>query len=47
MFGFTRPWEMRHMLKKAEGNGSYINVGAIRLRETNPDKLSRNELEGK
>jgi len=29
-------------VKKAEGNGSYINVGAIRLRETNPDKLSRN-----
>ena len=50
LFGSRRPREKRHILGlslKAEWNDSSPHVGAVKLRETNPNKFWRNQAEGK
>ena len=44
MFGSTRPREARHILDwalLAKGKESEMNVGAVKLRETNPNNFLR------
>ena len=44
MFGSSRPRETRHIFGsalKAGGDKSYINIGAVKLRETNPKNLEK------
>ena len=47
MSGSTGPRETRHIfvwVLKAKGNESYINIGAVKLRETNPTSFRETRL---
>ena len=50
LFGYTRLRGTRHIFGealKAGGNKSYTNVGALKLREMNPNKFLRKPGRGK